>query len=197
MYKECKTERSLQRRIKIEECLVAQMRTKDYDQIHISDICREVGISRGVFYRYFETKADILDAWLDRRTSSFNDPKWHTAITEDPMTESTRNFIRYWYENRDVPELLIRQNMFDLLVQKEIGVSTHMPYINQILGMEDTSVNVHRSLIFSAYGIMGILRDWQTRGFKESEDDLVEVIKTLLIKPLYLPEKLQKTDVVF
>lgn len=190
MYKECKTEKSLQRRIKIEECLIAEMWKKDYEQIHISDICREVGITRAVFYRYFDTKADVLDAWLDRRVSSYSDARWHTTVTEDPLTESTRNFIRYWYENRDVPELLIRQNMFDLLVQKEIGASAHMPHVNQILGMEDNSTDIHRTLIFSAYGIMGILRDWQMRGFMESEDDVVEVIKTLLLKPLYLPEKL-------
>ena len=187
MYKECKTERSLQRRIKIEECLIAQMWIKDYDQIHISDICREVGISRAVFYRYFETKFDVLDAWLDRRFSSYNS----NPVVETTPRAGTHNFIHFWYENRDMPELLIRQNMFDLLIQKGIRAGTHMPFINQILGMEDNSAEIHRSLVFSAYGIMGILRDWQVRGFKESEEEMVEVINSILLKPLYLPENLQ------
>jgi len=97
MYKECKTERSLQRRIKIEECLIAQMRTKDYDQIHISDICREVGISRAVFYRYFETKFDVLDAWMDRRFSAYH----NSPVVETTPRAGTHNFIHFWYENRD------------------------------------------------------------------------------------------------
>ena len=187
MYKECKTERSLLRRIKIEECLIAQMWIKDYDQIHISDICREVGISRAVFYRYFETKFDVLDAWMDRRFSSYN----NNPVVETTPRAGTHNFIHFWYENRDMPELLIRQNMFDLLIQKGIRAGTSMPFINQILGMEDDSAEVHRSLVFSAYGIMGILRDWQVRGFKESEDEMVDVINSILLNPLYLPENLQ------
>ncbi len=193
MYKECKTERSLQRRIKIEECLIAQMQKKDYDQIHISDICREVGISRAVFYRYFETKFDVLDAWMDRRFSAYS----NNPVVETTPRAGTHNFIHFWYENRDMPELLIRQNMFDLLIQKGIRAGTHMPLINQILGMEDNSAEVHRSLVFSAYGIMGILRDWQVRGFKESEDEMVEVINNILLNPLYLPENLQNNGILY
>lgn len=167
--------------------MIAQMWIKDYDQIHISDICREVGISRAVFYRYFETKFDVLDAWLDRRFSSYNS----NPVVETTPRAGTHNFIHFWYENRDMPELLIRQNMFDLLIQKGIRAGTNMPFINQILGMEDNSAEVHRSLVFSAYGIMGILRDWQVRGFKESEEEMVEVINSILLKPLYCPENLQ------
>lgn len=192
MYKKCKTERSLQRRIRIEECLIAEMWKKDYEQIHISDICREVGISRAVFYRYFETKFDVLDAWMDRRFSSYNN---HPVVENTPRA-GTYMFIHFWYENRDMPELLIRQNMFDLLIQKGIQAGTHMPFINQILGMEDDSAEVHRSLVFSAYGIMGILRDWQVRGFKESEEEMVDVINNILLNPLYLPDNLLKNDIL-
>ena len=187
MYKECHTEKSIQRQIQIEECLVRQMQAKDYEQIHISDICREMGMSRNVFYRYFETKSDVLDAWLDRTVLSFEDSKWHTTITDDPRTESTRNFVRYWYDIREVTDLLMRQNMFDLFVQKEIVLTMHNPYLRRILRMDDDPSDSRRAFVFSAYGLLGIMRDWQQRGFVESEDEMIQTIQKLLTRPFYQP----------
>ena len=190
MYKECKTDKSLQRRIKIEECLVSQMHVKDYEQIHVSDICRDAGISRNVFYRYFDTKADVLDAWLDRTLVFLDTPNYNHDITNDLLVGGTRQFIRYWYEKREITGLLIRHNMFDTLVQKGVNMALNAPHVKQMLGMKDSSLAEYRSQLFASYGIIAIMCDWQKRGFKETEDEMIELINNLLLKPLYSPEKL-------
>ena len=42
------------------------MRTKGYEQVSIQDVLDELGTSRGAFYHYFDSKAALLDAIVER-----------------------------------------------------------------------------------------------------------------------------------
>jgi AcrR family transcriptional regulator len=42
---------------------------KGYDQTSVQDIIREIGVAKGLFYYYFSSKADLLDALIERITA--------------------------------------------------------------------------------------------------------------------------------
>lgn len=46
------------------------MTTKGYEQVSIQDVLAETGASKGAFYHYFGSKADLLEAIVDRMTAS-------------------------------------------------------------------------------------------------------------------------------
>lgn len=64
MYKLCRTEQSAARQRQLEQGLLQAMRTQQYEDISISDLCDQMGIPRKSFYRYFSNKDGALFAPL-------------------------------------------------------------------------------------------------------------------------------------
>ncbi|HET7465243.1 MAG TPA: TetR/AcrR family transcriptional regulator [Candidatus Dormibacteraeota bacterium] len=48
------------------EAAMRLMQTKGYEQMSIQDLLDELGVSRGAFYHYFESKQALLSAMVDR-----------------------------------------------------------------------------------------------------------------------------------
>lgn len=87
---------------KIRRTLFEMMKEADYDKITVLNLCKEVGVSRNTFYRYFESKNQILiDALneafdiyyeeiethtiqLDRDTALFISESAYSLISENP-----------------------------------------------------------------------------------------------------------------
>ena len=71
MYKLCKTEQSAARQRQLEQGLLQAMRTQQYEEISISDLCDRLEIPRKSFYRYFSSKDGALAALLDHTLMEF------------------------------------------------------------------------------------------------------------------------------
>ena len=55
-----------QRQKQIEDCLYENLLQKPYHNISVSDLCKQVGISRKAFYNYYPSKDACFCAILDR-----------------------------------------------------------------------------------------------------------------------------------
>ena len=66
MYTLCVTEKTAQQQQIFEQTFLQMMLESYYDEITISDLCRRAGLSRKIFYRLYEKKADILYSMIDR-----------------------------------------------------------------------------------------------------------------------------------
>lgn len=64
MAKNCITEQAAQRQRDIEQGLRALMHTKQYEEITVSELCKELKMPRRTFYRYFNDKKDVLDSLI-------------------------------------------------------------------------------------------------------------------------------------
>lgn len=54
------------------------------ERISILDVCEEVGISRGTFYRYFSSQDDLLDAFSRHKRDQFHATLLGIAASNDP-----------------------------------------------------------------------------------------------------------------
>ena len=57
--------RTLYSRMIIKEALLSIMKTKEYGQITVTDLCREAEISRGTFYTHYDNLSQVIDALFD------------------------------------------------------------------------------------------------------------------------------------
>lgn len=48
------------------DCFARLLETTPYPELTVRQVCAAAGISRTVFYRYFESKEDLADALIDR-----------------------------------------------------------------------------------------------------------------------------------
>ena len=65
MYTLCTTEKTALQQRQFEQAFLEYSLEVPYDDITISELCRRAGLSRRIFYRLFERKADVLYALLD------------------------------------------------------------------------------------------------------------------------------------
>ena len=66
MYTMCITEKTAEQQKIFEQTFLQMLLENDYDSITISDLCRRAGLSRKIFYRLFEKKADVLLSMIER-----------------------------------------------------------------------------------------------------------------------------------
>jgi AcrR family transcriptional regulator len=63
--------------------------SKGYERCTINDILKEVGIAKGTFYHYFNSKEDVLDAVVDK-TITLMLERIHTKITKHSSNTSEK-----------------------------------------------------------------------------------------------------------
>lgn len=71
MYKQCKTEQSARRQREFIHTLVEMMADCPFEEITVAGICTRMGLPRKTFYRYFDSKEDLLQAMVDLLTVSY------------------------------------------------------------------------------------------------------------------------------
>jgi len=79
------------------------------ERISILDVCEEVGISRGTFYRYFSSQDDLLDAFSRHKRDQFHANLQKIAASDDPdeRFHALLDFIDDYLENGRARRLLL------------------------------------------------------------------------------------------
>ncbi|VVB63642.1 HTH-type transcriptional regulator BetI [uncultured archaeon] len=98
--------------------------TNGYDQTAVSDIVKEVNLSQGAFYYYFESKEDILVAILEK----------NVAVMEIALRETA--------ERTDLDEAVKLNAMFNQLISATVSGKKIHNYIHQ-----EMNAVLHKKLI--------------------------------------------------
>lgn len=108
--------------------------SKGYDKMTIQDILDQLQMSKGAFYHYFESKADVLEALVERMVVEQVESHIFTIVQDPNLTAleklqryfdtavqwktSQKEFImeltRVWYSDENA---LARQKMLNMMVQ--------------------------------------------------------------------------------
>ena len=65
MYIKQKNKTAVRSQHMIADALFSLMRRKPFQQISVTEICREAGIGRKTFYRHFEMREDVIEYQLE------------------------------------------------------------------------------------------------------------------------------------
>lgn len=134
--------------------------TKRLEEVTISDIQLECGVSRSTFYRLFDNITDVLSMKL----SFFMDAYYDTYPAK---TDKILYFYSYWDKHSDLIYLLSKQAEFILKDTLKKKISTHTIY--------DIYYIEAQASIISA-----LLCKWVERGKKESLLEMSQITKRVL-----------------
>ena len=151
----------------ITDALFSLMKRKPFQQITVTEICEEAAVGRKTFYRNFELREDVIDFWLDLRCEE---------CREVLLPVSTEEQLYHYciFLKKYMDELIaLYQNGLHPVVEKKFSV--FMPY-TMPLWSENEVEQEYRSQYITA-GIDAIIRVWVTRGFLESVEEVVEIVK--------------------
>ena len=133
--------------------LLKLLREKPIEAISVSELCELAGIGRASFYRNYDSKEDILRAYIHALFREWTAESSH--LENRPLSEFLRalfaNFEKHW----DFYELLNRRNLICLLKDVIIGFCGPQP---------ENSKEVAYARAYVSYALYGWIEVWFQRG---------------------------------
>ena len=176
MYTLCTTEKTALQQRQFEQAFLEYSLEVPYDDITISELCRRAGLSRRIFYRLFERKADVLYALLD-----------HTMLeAESFIPESSvgpgnlHKFFAYWRSQKPLLDVLQKNRSSSMLAEAAIR---HMLKENsEYLYVFGVNENGFRPDILRFYvsGVFALVLEWHQQDYAASIDELSATLMYLL-----------------
>lgn len=180
MYKLCKTEQSAARQRELEQGLLALMEQQRYEDISVSELCGRIGIPRKAFYRYFSSKDGALFALLDHTMMEFSFAELTGGGT---ALADLERFFFFWYKQKSLLDVLARSNLSGILVERATALAMRERMMPQSLIRLNEEIRTV-ALSFAVCGIMSMVIQWHQLGFRQTPQEMTQLSKLLLSKPL-------------
>ncbi len=90
-----KEEEYITRRNEILDVALRLLYSKGYEKMTIQDLLDQLKISKGAFYHYFNSKADVLEAVVERMAAEQAEPIFR-ALVQDPHLTALEKLSRYF-----------------------------------------------------------------------------------------------------
>lgn len=179
MYRKCTTEKTISQQRHLEECMLQLIERKDYNDITVTELCKNAGITRRIFYRLFETKDDVLYALIDHTLLQYGQFVPPRMENYSQQQEYYRHFFYFWLNNRHLLNLLAKNHMsilwitriIDFVAREESHFFPSFPTDNPELEMD--------TIIFFFSGLCALVLRWQHSGFRDSVEDMVNKVQFL------------------
>jgi AcrR family transcriptional regulator len=178
MYKQCHTEKSAQRQLDIAGVMVELLQTDPLEEITVSQLCQRANIPRKTFYRYFDTKEDIL-AFLAERVYYYAKLSWEGHTTTE-LTTCVAMF-RFWEEHSKL--------LYALFGGKWVSVA-HTRIVQLALEEElHSEANTSTQELWAARhvfwisGFVGLMRYWIKDGMTQPSEEMGRLFYHLMTDP--------------
>ena len=180
MYKQCTTEITSVRQRKLEQCLLDLLQSNSYAHITVQDICTLAEVPRGMFYRYFDSKKDALDALIDHTLVEYmtNEVFVTNREADDPL--GMRALLQYWKSQKPLLDALKRNKMESLLLERSIryctqeepALSRHLESVGRPSELE--------AVVFCTNGVISTIFLWYQSGFAKPVEEMAQILRSLL-----------------
>ena len=160
-------------KLPLARCLCKRLKTEYLDQIKVSDLCRDAGISRTTFYMYFK---DV-----------FSIPEWYwnygcRAIMnrigqEYGWTEGHRRVCAYIQSNQFIgPAVTLKRTNWQEFEFTAAGSeSIHQCNLERKAGRKLTEEE-KRQLHYFSYAAASITHKWKVDGMPETPEQMAKII---------------------
>ncbi len=181
MYTMCVTEKTAEQQKIFEQTFLQMLLEDDYDNITISDLCRRAGLSRKIFYRLYEKKADLLYSMIDRALMESD------SYVPDPSVGpgEFHRFFAFWQYKKDLLDALLKHQNSSLLTDRAIRFAMReMGSPVREFGTEKEKGS-YEAIVFYLSGIFSLLLVWHAQGYDKSIDEMSKILMDLLTNPAF------------
>ena len=187
MYKQCTTEITTARQRKLERCLLELLTANSFDSITVGDICAGAQVPRGMFYRYFDSKKDALDALVDHTLLDFVTNVIFLRKPEPDDSFGMKAVLDYWKSQESLLKVLTKNQKESLLFERSIICCTedsHLlaPYLAKAGHSTEPEV-----MAFCINGVLSAILVWYRSGYAKSTEEMASILRKLLAGPIVMP----------
>lgn len=172
---------AIQSRQWIMDSLINLMEKKEWSDISISEIATNAGVVRRTFYRHFDSKEDVLQAYLDGLVNIFVE-----ALLKEPDLDtvaSLRILFTILKKNKKFYYGLMRSNMLFTFLElwNRILPVIHeqMSTLNKLKRFPETKneQTLEYLLAFNVGGTLNIVIKWIDEGMTLSPEELTSIVE--------------------
>ncbi|MEG2686691.1 MAG: TetR/AcrR family transcriptional regulator [Christensenellaceae bacterium] len=153
------------------QALIALIQTKPYEEISISELCKEAGLDRRTFYRNFKDKTDVLLFY-------FSDLQEEYLLALKQMPERSFYslalvYFEFWTSHLD----FFKTAQYDQALNAALfqTLNTFMPAV-----YAEADGNIPRELRYNVSFVVGGFHNsmiqWITTGFHETAEEMAAII---------------------
>ena len=157
------------------------MKTKSFEKISISDITNYCGMHRQTFYYHFMDKYELLE-WIVHNElilPLINDFSLDNLYDKFEVMFDTMKTEKDFYHNAlkiNIDELF---NYISNLSTRQFALLLNeIERVNNIKSHNDDEIKMMSE--FFGYGISGVILEWVHHGMKETPEEMVERIKSIV-----------------
>ena len=174
--------KALQSRQWIIEALISSMKEVPYSQITIKDICKRADLSRQTFYNIFDSKDDILRAYLKTEVGKvYRELSEMSAVRTLGLDDMMHAFAEVLDSSRDVLAVMEEQGLGYMITDEISGTIALFSsrFTTEEIMQTDPNDRVY-SQAFLTGGLTNALVRWLEQDDPIDVDLLCEIIKRIL-----------------
>lgn len=171
----------------LQEALFRLLSQKALAKISVSELCKEAGINRATFYKYYGCPEDVLAAIKE---DFFNDLlvlQQEAADKKSPSyKEAFEAMCTYLYNNKEKSKQIIKNlnfNIADVLEKLACGRNGLYEYLQKNFDGDSDSIKLATSFI--SYGIYSLIREWLAEDIDKTPREITEIFFKLTNNELY------------
>ncbi|MBQ9828249.1 MAG: TetR/AcrR family transcriptional regulator [Lachnospiraceae bacterium] len=163
---------------------------EEFDDVHVSDICRIAGISRRAFYDHYTDKYALLEAVYADLKKDIRDNLTDGIITqmiEGDFLEPTRWHMQQVYEHRDIirPLLMVDKTEYTKMC---IELYYDLPWSRVVPDYykKKEDPRVFLSISYLVNGMVGFIAEWLNNIDRYTFDEALMLMTSLCERPAAL-----------
>ena len=182
----CHTEYVSQKKALVENSLLNLMMQNPYQDITVTDICKEADIPRRTFYHYFENKEDVLESIIESMIQPcFLEGLPDFRLGPEYIEQSLLRMFSYWNENnRKKLDALIKNGLESRLITWATRwILTEQGGSFQKNNMDPKMVEI--GLMVATTDFFSLLFYWSRNKYQESPEQMAKYAVWVLPHAFY------------
>lgn len=182
----CHTEYAAQKKAQVENGLLNLMMQNSYQDITVTDICREADIPRRTFYHYFGNKEDVLESIIEAMIQPcFLEGLLDVRLGIEHIEQSLLRMFLYWNEeNRKKLDALIKNGLESRMITWAARwIQTEQSGSFQKNNMDPKMVEI--GLMVGTTDFFSLLFYWSRGGYRETPEQMAKYAVWVLPHAFY------------
>ena len=178
------TPTALRRQRQIEDCLFENLMHTPWQSISVTDICRQVGISRKAYYNYYKDKEDCLCAYIDRvlRNTILETAK--SLPDNASALDAAVALLENWRNQQGFIDVVVQNKLLYFLMNRVIDyVLTEDRALLELLSTDEIPTDTDILSCYTAIQ-MTLIFQWYQRGFDTPVEEMAKKFLRIVHEPL-------------
>ncbi len=160
----------------LRESYFSLLKEKSMANISVSEIVKLAGLSRMSFYRYYQTKDDIVRQYIDDSFLEFM--KELASNLDKDVQVSAVLLFSYFRSNKIQMKTLIEQGLFYLFFE---SFSRFLQEFNIVIDSQPNvpEEHIHYYYQYTSGGILNLIEGWIRGDMKESDEEMALILRKI------------------